>query len=672
MSRSRLIATLTRAALACACVGLAACVRPTTQLVAVVDSDLGDEPRCLRVESGPVAEGGFEARRVDVIRLGGADMLTIPLSFGVTPPDGDPSARVEIVTSAYADCGRADEGDPTGVLVSRRVRTGFLRGQTLRLPVFLGTRCRAPACDDDGDGVEDEGRSCDPDTGLCADVGYVDPSTLERVEPGSEIAGSRDAGPTRADAGPVDAFDPVDAGPPITGFGTRPIAPTGLAPRADTGRASRVYPVGPAGVDGVIVGGTTDESVMIGDATLPGDAFFVARVAASGDTSWTATSSPAPFRATVESAVTIGADVLVCTTLQGGSITMDGVTVTVASAAGVALLRFDAATGTLEAGRAIELNGASTFGFVRCGGIAEVGGTPRVTLYGTQNGGGSTWMGLLVDRVDATLTGSVAASADRASVSFEIDDFAGAMTLARGVIVATNTTSIASDGAGGAYYVADTGTFDLAGLAGASSSFGTVVIQRVDSSGASRWAMPMRITGPTSGYLSAQIATAGDEAWVWALAQATSASTRISVPGSGGTISRMGASGSTLVVAGRLDPAAGVVVGDVVDLPSGATGIAVDPVGNAYVAGHLAAGETPPIAMTTPVVGSEDPFLASFGPDRALRGVWQWSDGSEDEWGFRRVLWVNGALVVNGYIHEGGLSSVDDESFLWFLPLSSP
>ena len=166
------------------CAVLASCVRPATQLLVVVESDY-PAGALARVEVTATPAGGTagpEDPRVFVV----GPALAIPFSFGVEPPR-EGARRVELDVIARDASGR--------VRATHRVRTGFLTGQTLRLPVFLAQRCETVVCDPD--------ERCDA-SGACVDI-EIDETTLERVEPGSEL---RDAGPIEArDAGPIEARD---------------------------------------------------------------------------------------------------------------------------------------------------------------------------------------------------------------------------------------------------------------------------------------------------------------------------------------------------------------------------------------------------------------------------------------------------------------------------------
>jgi len=171
---------------ACAVSVGAGCSRPATQLVVVVDSDLTVPSETVSVRARVRALERADAREPRTFALTGPGSLTLPFSFGVVPPDGDATRRVELVVEALDAAGE--------VVVSRLVRTGFVRNQSLRLPVFLATQCRDVLCAAD--------LACERGTCVPAEVA---PETLVPVRPGEELADAS----TGADAG-----SSVDAGPP--------------------------------------------------------------------------------------------------------------------------------------------------------------------------------------------------------------------------------------------------------------------------------------------------------------------------------------------------------------------------------------------------------------------------------------------------------------------------
>jgi hypothetical protein len=178
---------------------LASCTHRATQLVAVVEGDLAsDQYACVgvvvsRVDGTIVTPG--DRRMYEVPAL-----VEIPFSFGVTPPDGDASRRVQVTAEAWPTC--ADPAPGAVPVVSRSVRSGFLAEQTLRVSVFLADRCRAVTCSD--------AQTCDPTTGACVGIPDVPPMA---ITPGDELsdAGMPSTDAARADAGAPAMCTPVAA-----------------------------------------------------------------------------------------------------------------------------------------------------------------------------------------------------------------------------------------------------------------------------------------------------------------------------------------------------------------------------------------------------------------------------------------------------------------------------
>jgi hypothetical protein len=187
---------------ACILCLLAGCSEAATQLVVVVDSDLPAPDRVsIRAVARPdddPADIGAESTFA-VSETPGPTTFVLPLSFGVVPPGGDAARGVEVVVEAR------DATDQ--VVVSRRARTGFVRGHTLRLPMFLAEACRGVECP--------TGQTCDG--GVCVSD-EVPADTLMEVQRGSEIL---DGGP-RPDA----------SAPSCAPFAATPVIPVPAAPVA--------------------------------------------------------------------------------------------------------------------------------------------------------------------------------------------------------------------------------------------------------------------------------------------------------------------------------------------------------------------------------------------------------------------------------------------------------
>ena len=170
---------------------LAACTNAATQLIVTVDSDL---PASYVVSVHALARPGDTSAglgvdsRFDLSGAGGPASFTLPLSFGVVPPDGDAARPVELRVEALDSAGL--------VTVVRVARTGFVSEKTLHLPIFLSDACRAVTCAPE--------LTCD--RGVCVSP-EVPVTSLREVRPGDEL---RDAGaPSALDAGPRPDAGPV-------------------------------------------------------------------------------------------------------------------------------------------------------------------------------------------------------------------------------------------------------------------------------------------------------------------------------------------------------------------------------------------------------------------------------------------------------------------------------
>lgn len=208
-----------RALILCLSVFVAACTRPATQLVPVINSDLrADDIQCVLVEAAEYTGRGFAPTTSPAlfhVNRPGPRTVSLPFSMGIVPPASGHTARVEVRTHALRNC--TDLVTPTNRSVTRIVRTGFRQDQSLRLPIFLSATCTDVLCG--------EGLTCE--AGACVPISVIEPSDLRAAIPGQELIDpDMDAG-THMDARATDAFDPfdtrVDVGQPDTG--PRPDAP---------------------------------------------------------------------------------------------------------------------------------------------------------------------------------------------------------------------------------------------------------------------------------------------------------------------------------------------------------------------------------------------------------------------------------------------------------------
>ena len=214
----------------CLSVLVAACSRPATQLVPVIDSDLpADDIQCVLVEAAEYTGGAFTPTMSPAlfhVNRSGPRMVSLPFSMGIVPPASGHRARVEVRTHALRSC--EDLTTQANRTVTRIVRTGFRQDQSLRLPIFLSASCADVVCG--------EGQSCEGST--CVAIPFTEPGTLRTANPGDELidpdmdAGARMDAPTM-DAPALDAASPfdtrIDVGPAIdatrTDAGPRPDAP---------------------------------------------------------------------------------------------------------------------------------------------------------------------------------------------------------------------------------------------------------------------------------------------------------------------------------------------------------------------------------------------------------------------------------------------------------------
>lgn len=261
--------------------GLCACAQPRTQLVPVVSSDLPDAQIACVVAEASRIDAGAPFSPIDTphwfhVHGPGIPAVSLPFSFGLLPPGDDASARVELRVSAMAGC---DESSPSTPTVTRIVRTGFIRGQRLALPVFLSARCAAVTCPD--------GQTCE--AGACVAIPEIDPTSLSPVaRDGDELSdGGRPAG-TRRDAGPLDGGP---AGPAVGGLAFDWLLQGYEVPAATDPRTRVTALCGtPTGV--AVAGFTTKEAnfgVSLASSTAMSSgpaAVWVAHVSSSGVLEW--------------------------------------------------------------------------------------------------------------------------------------------------------------------------------------------------------------------------------------------------------------------------------------------------------------------------------------------------------------------------------------------------
>ena len=115
---------------------LAGCSSKVTQLMVVVNSDLQVPTELSSVRVSVANRDGIRltSHEFQVVPRGaktGPDEHTLPLSFAVTPPEDDADQQVSIEVSAVLTTSVAR------ALFSRRAVTGFIKGKSLLLPMYL-------------------------------------------------------------------------------------------------------------------------------------------------------------------------------------------------------------------------------------------------------------------------------------------------------------------------------------------------------------------------------------------------------------------------------------------------------------------------------------------------------------------------------------------------------
>lgn len=148
----------------------AGCTRAATQLVVSVRSDLPPERiECVRVVSVPTVPGeplpATGARETLFV----SDAVRLPFSFAVLPP-ADGRTQVQLTVSALDGC---DADARTSV--SRTVRTGFVEGQKIHVPLALEAACYGVVCG--------EAETCE--RGRCV-ASTLEAASLQPVERGTE------------------------------------------------------------------------------------------------------------------------------------------------------------------------------------------------------------------------------------------------------------------------------------------------------------------------------------------------------------------------------------------------------------------------------------------------------------------------------------------------------
>jgi hypothetical protein len=649
---------------------LAGCTRPATLLVVSVDSDLPLERRaCVHVEVLRVDEPDVTTETFFHASSDRTPRGETPFSFSVTPPAGDARRRVEIRVSALreGDACRTDTSSAADVVVTRRVRTGFLPEQALLVPVFLADACVDVACGTD--------ETCDAGRCVPADV---DPGTLRPVRPGEELS---DAGPAR-DAGPPRDAPALDAGPVETDF-----APTLPSPTytLDLMGSQPAYPVGVAGADRVIVAGFVTEARSLGATMVPANSLWLASLSPTGVPDWvTSASGPSYPWPQVQRVVPYGDGFVMCASVQGSITPQVGGAPAPTSCSArpcVILARLDA-TGAFTEVRALD----APAGEVWCTDLEVRGNRAYVGARTFEVGA------LTIDGTATTARGTLDA-AQQNILRFTVDDVAGAFAPSAPTVVGHNPATfgvmfgypgspllVRGDGAGGEVLAT---TADALSLAGAAPG-GTVAVRvaRFDASGAELWSIPSLVTlSSDAGATLHAIEVSGGVVWV---------ALTIEV-GSPGRTARFGS-----LAARTVDRATGFLVA--LDLATGAVRSATDtgpgsgaggedrfistPISSMLFGGGLAATGAQDVLFAGTVTmgdavggaartvsGERDGLVSILGPDGAARAVWQWDGRPEMDVRLTHVQWLPGGWVaVGGYVENDSETWGRAASFLAIHP----
>jgi hypothetical protein len=174
----------------------AGCSSDVTQLVVGVDTDYAVPAELARVKAYTILES--RSRTSPAIDL---DLATIgmPFSFGVVPDGADIASPVMIVVEGYAPGG-------TSPLVTSRVRTGFIEGKSLYLPIFLAKSCGGISCASNQTCI---GGTCEAPDQPPGNLSIFDPDgplTVPRPDGGIPDGGVPDGG--LPDAGDPDGGTP--------------------------------------------------------------------------------------------------------------------------------------------------------------------------------------------------------------------------------------------------------------------------------------------------------------------------------------------------------------------------------------------------------------------------------------------------------------------------------
>jgi len=156
-----------------ACLTVAACKQPATEIVVVVDSDFAIPADASEIRA-QIKDGGnvLAEHSFSLVARGtspSAGQHALPFSFAVLPWEDDPSRKVAIELGAIA----RDHVEPRLI---RRAVTSFIDGSSLALPMFLAQRCEGMVCE--------PGQTCGLEGCVAEDV---EPALLSHLSPGREL-----------------------------------------------------------------------------------------------------------------------------------------------------------------------------------------------------------------------------------------------------------------------------------------------------------------------------------------------------------------------------------------------------------------------------------------------------------------------------------------------------
>jgi hypothetical protein len=643
------------------------CTRRATQLLVEVGSDLpASRLSCVHVEVSPLDDPSDVTSATFHVALADREPhVQVPFSFGVTPPGGQISRRVEVRARAHGlDACSSETFSDTG-FVERRVRTGWLADQALRLPIFLSADCLGITCS--------EAETCD--AGRCVPVPDVDPGNLVITTP------MDDAGVST---------------PSSTFAATRPMPVLEVARGPTLNLHDALYPVGASGGDRVLVAGALTADVVLGATRVPaGDGIvFLASLPTTPGASpdWVATLDPAvDTYPVIERAITMpNGDVVLCGTASAPFV-VEGRTF----AGGAAHHAFVGAIGPdgrprPDSFHSLDADPSTTMGTAspqaRCVDLALASATELVAAVRTWNAASP--------RVDSGTRATRGVFLDTAQnlLLYRVASADGGLAVSDPIVVGHHATTMSMDALGfaGASFAVETledatvlaaEADDLAHDGTARTSTGPVEVRvrRVGS-----WLLdPLVRTSPVIESHLEALALSPTYAWVAVTIQ-LDAMPRANVAFGSLAPFEVTRDATYLV---RIDLASGDVVGSTVlpeDLSAAFednTGAATSEDNQLYGGAFATTGRDEALYATAAIAGDHfgdttldvtgspiaqaDPFLGIVGADGAPLAAWQWTDSPEHaDWRLTHVTWIpSGFVAVAGYVESTGTESSPDRAW---------